>query len=250
MNTKILRRGSAAAAVLALSLSLAACGEEDEPTNAGDNGSSQSSDTGGDMSETPSDDMSAPMDGESTEAAGGNFDAVFGPACGELPQGSDDGSLESMVTDPVATAASTNPLLTTLVTAVGAVDGLAGTLDSAPADPGLTVFAPYNGAFEEIPPATLDQLVKQAMKAKGAAALETPLAVTLSHHVVQGSLAPDAVVGEQTPLAGAPLTIEGDPESGVTVSDGTTDAKVLCGGIPTANATVYVIDKVLMGTEG
>lgn len=250
MNTKILRRGTAAAAVLTLSLGLAACGEDDEPAdNANDGGTTTSQeDSPSAPMDSPSEDMGG---GESSEpATGGEFDAVFGPACSQLPQGSEPGSLDSMVADPVATAASTNPLLTTLVTAVGAVDGLAGTLDSAPADPGLTVFAPFNGAFEEIPPATLNQLVNQAKKAKGAAALETPLAVTLSHHVVQGSLDPEAVVGEQTPLAGAPLEVAGDPESGMTVSDGTTDANVLCGGIPTGNATVYVIDKVLMGTEG
>ena len=50
-------------------------------------------------------------------------------------------------------------------------------------------------------------------------------------------------------LAGGTLTVEGD-ESGMTVSDGTVTANVLCGNIPTANATVYVIDKVLTGIAG
>jgi uncharacterized surface protein with fasciclin (FAS1) repeats len=249
MNTKILRRGTAAAAVLTMSLAFAACGEEDEPAdNANDGGTSTS------QEESPSEPMDSPSEDmggmESSAPAGGEFDAVFGPACDQLPQGSEPGSLDSMVADPVATAAGTNPLLTTLVTAVGAVDGLAGTLDSAPADPGLTVFAPFNGAFEELGEDTVNQLVTQAQEATGPAALETPLAVTLQHHVVAGSLAPDAVVGEQAPLTGAPLEIAGDPESGMTVSDGTTDANVLCGGIPTGNATVYVIDQVLMGVEG
>ena len=52
-----------------------------------------------------------------------------------------------MVNDPVATAASNNPLLATLVAAVGAVNGLGDTLNSQEA---LTVFAPFEGAFAEI----------------------------------------------------------------------------------------------------
>src|SRR5690349_12452291 len=45
---------------------------------------------------------------------------TFGPACGQLPQGNAPGSLDAMGAQPVATAASTNPLLTTLVQAVKA----------------------------------------------------------------------------------------------------------------------------------
>ena len=59
----------------------------------------------------------------------------------------------------------------------------------------------------------------------------------------------DAIAGDKDTLAGDQLTIEGDAESGMTVSDGTVTANVLCGNIPTANATVYVIDKVLTGVK-
>ena len=72
---------------------------------------------------------------------------VFGPACSQLPQGDAPGSLNAMGPQPVATAASTNPLLTTLVTAVKAVPGLPDTLNSTQ---GITVFAPYNGAFDAV----------------------------------------------------------------------------------------------------
>jgi uncharacterized surface protein with fasciclin (FAS1) repeats len=247
MNTKILRRGSAAAAVLALSLSLAACGEEDEPENAGDTGStSQSGDSpSDDMSDpmaSPSDDMSSDMGGESTEpAGGGEFDAVFGSACSGLPADGEPGSLTGMVTDPVGTAASTNPLLGNLVMAVQAVPGLLDTLNDESAQ--YTVFAPADDAFKAIPKKTLNSLVKTAAEP------DSPLSQVLTHHVLPERIEPDAIAGStQKPLFGADLMIEGDPAAdpdGVTVTDGVATAKVLCGGIPTANATVYVIDTVL-----
>lgn len=54
------------------------------------------------------------------------------------------GRRTGVATDPVATAASNNPALSTLVTAVGAA-GLGHSLNSAD---GITVFAPVNSAFE------------------------------------------------------------------------------------------------------
>ena len=72
------------------------------------------------------------------------------------------GSFNGMVQDPVATAASNNPLLQTLVAAVGAVDGLGDTLNSQPRR--LTVFAPAEGAFAEIPPEDLKGLLDGAGK--------------------------------------------------------------------------------------
>lgn len=227
MKLQTLRRGTAAAAILTLSLSLAACGGDDEETTdsgASDTASSATTD------ETPAGGDSAATDDE--------FSAVFGPACEQLPADGEPGSLTGMVVDPVATAAGTNPLLTTLVTAVTAVEGLDGVLNGAEA---LTVFAPFNGAFEEIPPADLTALLDGA-KADGQ---KSTLATVLSHHVIGENLDPTAVVGDQTTLIGDTLTVAGDPESGMTVSDGKVEANVLCGGIPTANATVYVIDKVL-----
>ena len=102
MKRSSLRRTTgAAAAVLALSLSLAACGDDaDEP-------SSGSDDTSG---EAPTDDG-----GDEAEGAGAQ---TFGEGCAAIPT-SGKGSFDGMVTDPVATAASNNPLLSTLVTAVG-----------------------------------------------------------------------------------------------------------------------------------
>lgn len=228
MKLNTLRRGTAAAAVLALSVTLAACGSEDEPE-----------DTAGDTtSQSPEEPADEPTEEETTDASA----EVFGPACGEVPADG-DGSFNGMVDDPVATAASANPLLQTLVAAVTAVDGLADTLNSQEA---LTVFAPFEGAFAEIPPEMLQGLLDEAKQKADKSTLYTVLA----NHVLPANNDPAAVVGEQDTLAGGTLTIEGDPESGMTVSDGTVTASVLCGNIPTANATVYVIDKVLTGIAG
>jgi uncharacterized surface protein with fasciclin (FAS1) repeats len=58
--------------------------------------------------------------------------------------------------------------------------------------------------------------------------------------VLAGRLAPDAVVGRQTTVEGGSVTVA-RAGSGLTV-DG---AQVICGGLRTANATVYLIDTVL-----
>ena len=79
---------------------------------------------------------------------------TFGPGCKLIPADG-KGSFNGMATDPVATAASNNPLLKTLVTAVGQA-GLVDTLNSADA---LTVFAPTDDAFAKIPSDTLNGLL-------------------------------------------------------------------------------------------
>ncbi len=163
---------------------------------------------------------------------------VFGPACGQLPQGDAPGSLDAMGPQPVATAASTNPLLSTLVTAVKAA-GLVDTLNSAS---NVTVFAPYNGAF--------DAVQKQMGAPKFDALLQNQKALgsLLQYHVSSTRYDATSLVaaGKIAELDGGDLTIGGTP-SAPTVTDGHGNtAKILCGNIPTANATVFVIDKVLM----
>ncbi len=205
-RTTLRRTTGAAAAVLALSMSLAACGDDAD------------SDT-----DTSS---SAPSDDAGDEAAGAGAQ-TFGDGCSAIPTDG-KGSFDGMVTDPVATAASNNPLLSTLVTAVGAVPGLADTLNGAEA---LTVFAPTNDAFGKIPEADLQAVLADTEL----------LGAILSHHVIGANLDPEAVVGTQDTLNSDTVTVEGDTD-GMTVEG----ANVLCGNIPTANATVYVIDTVLM----
>lgn len=220
MNRSSLRRtGAAGAALVALTLGLAACGDDS------DSGGSAADDTTA-AAATPSDDMT-------TEAADDAGADTFGPGCSAIPKDG-KGSFNGMVTDPVATAASNNPLLTTLVSAVGAVPGLADTLNAAPA---LTVFAPTDDAFAKIPEKDLNAVLAD----------QATLTAILSHHVVGEQLDPTAVVGEHDTLNGDKVTVEGDAESGLTVDGGA--ANVICGNIPTKNATVYVIDSVLMPTK-
>lgn len=168
----------------------------------------------------------APQTAETSAAPSGPAAQTFGPACSAVPK-SGAGSFDGMAEAPVATAASANPLLKTLVAAVTEA-GLVDTLNSAD---GLTVFAPTDEAFAKIPKEDLDAvLADKAMLTK-----------ILTHHVVAGQLDPKDVVGEHETLNKDSVEVEGN-EDAMTVDD----AKVLCGNIPTDNATVYVIDTVLM----
>jgi uncharacterized surface protein with fasciclin (FAS1) repeats len=99
----------------------------------------------------------------------------FGAACSTVPT-SGPGSLAGMAKDPVATAASNNPALSTLVTAVQKA-GLVDTLNSAE---GITVFAPTNDAFAKLPAGTVDTLLKPENK--------PALTKVLTYHVVPGKL--------------------------------------------------------------
>jgi uncharacterized surface protein with fasciclin (FAS1) repeats len=129
---------------------------------------------------------------------------------------------------PVATAASGNPVLSTLVTAVKEA-GLVDSLNSAPA---LTVFAPANDAFAKIPKADLDKVLADKKQ----------LTDILTFHAVPGKLAPAQLAGEHETLQGGKLTVSGSGEN-FTVNG---NAAVICGNVQTANATVYIIDTVLM----
>ncbi len=216
MNHRSLRRSSGIAALaLVATFGLAACSGDSDSETAADNPATAAS------SDTASSDAASP----------GAMDAAadtFGAGCSAIPA-SGAGSFNGMATEPVATAASANPLLKTLVAAVGKA-GLVDTLNSAD---GITVFAPTDDAFGKIPPKDLDAVL----------ASEDTLTKILTYHVVAGELAPDDLAGTHETLEGEKVTVEG---SGDDFTVGADDAKVLCGNIPTANATVYVIDSVLM----
>lgn len=220
MNTMKTRTGLVALAI-ALPLSLAACGgSSDTPAAAGSTPSASSSDA---MTPTPSETMTPSDDGMADPAS-----QVFGEACSAVPKDG-KGSFTGMATDPVATAASNNPLLSTLVTAVKAA-GLVDTLNSAP---DVTVFAPTNDAFAKIPADTLKKVLAD----------KPTLTKILTNHVVAGTLAPDQLAGTHKTLAGTEVTVAGSGES---FTVGEEKATVLCGNVPTANATVYIVDSVLM----
>ena len=203
-----------AALALALPLSLSACGSSDAET-----GASSSAPMSSSAAPSPSESMSS-------DTAG----TAFGPGCAKVPADG-AGSFAGMAADPVATAASNNPLLSTLVTAVTEA-GLGETLNTAK---DITVFAPTNDAFAALDKATLDKAMGDP---KGL------LTTVLTNHVVEGRLTPDMLAGEHKTLAGTTITVEGSGED-FTVGD----AKVVCGNVQTANATVYIIDGVLLPTS-
>jgi uncharacterized surface protein with fasciclin (FAS1) repeats len=163
-----------------------------------------------------------------TTAASMTASGPFGAACSAVPA-SGAGSLEALTQDPVATAASNTPQLSTLVTAVKKAN-LVDTLNSAQ---GITVFAPTNDAFAAVPKATLDKALGDP---KGL------LTTVLTYHVVQGQLTPDQLAGSHKTLEGTTLEVTGSGEE-FTVNG---NSGVVCGNIKTANATVYLIDRVLL----
>ena len=155
--------------------------------------------------------------------------APFGSACSAVPS-SGPGSFDGMSTAPVATAASSNPVLKTLVAAVKA----AGLVDALNSQKAITVFAPADSAFAKIPPATLNKLLADP---KG------PLTKILTYHVIGQRLSPEQLAGTHKTLNGADVTVAG---SGQNLTVGSGKANVICGDVQTANATVYILDSVLM----
>ena len=157
MKSTTLRRTGLAALALTMSMGMAACGSDDSSD-------SSSSTSAPKAEETP------------TEEAAPAASEPFGPACSAIPADG-AGSLQGMSTAPVATAASANPVLETLVAAVTAAD-LGDTLNSAPE---ITVFAPANDAFAAIPKKDLNALLAD----------KPALTKVLTHHVVEGKIPPE-----------------------------------------------------------
>lgn len=177
--------------------------------------------------------LAAACGGDSTDGNEGDGAAAAGPfgsACSEVPT-SGAGSFEGMMTEPIVTAASANPLLSSLVADIE-LAGLTDTLNTAA---NLTVFAPSNAAFEAA--AAADPEGMDAMMADPTG----DFADLLAYHVVEGQLAPDELAGEHTSLQGSSLSVEGGGEE-FTVNG---SAEIVCGDIHTDNATVYIIDEVL-----
>jgi uncharacterized surface protein with fasciclin (FAS1) repeats len=206
---------AAIAAVSVFAVSLAACG-------------SSGSDTAS-SSSTTAPASAAPMMSSAAPATSDASMNTFGAGCAAVPTDpSNAGSFQAMAQVPVATAASGNPLLSTLVTAVKQA-GLVDTLNSAK---GITVFAPTNDAFKKIPAATLKKVLAD----------KKTLTAILTTHVVGEQLTPDQLAGTHKTLQGGDIKVTG---SGTDFKVNG-NASVVCGNVQTANATVYIIDTVLM----
>jgi uncharacterized surface protein with fasciclin (FAS1) repeats len=172
------------------------------------------------MAETPMTEQTTPMDDmEEMDAAA----YLVGPGCMEyaeaVPSGA--GSVDGMAMDPVATAASNNPLLTTLTAAVsGGLNpdvNLVDTLNGGE----FTVFAPVDDAFAKIDQATIDTL-----------STDSDLLT---------SILPEDLPGTHTTVQGADVEVTGSGDELMV-----NDSMVICGGVQTANAVVYLVDTVLM----
>ncbi|MGY4709985.1 fasciclin domain-containing protein [Mycolicibacterium sp. CBM1] len=168
-----------------------------------------------------------------TAVADDHGSSLVGPGCAayaeQVPTG--PGSVAGMAMSPVAVAASNNPLLTTLTAAVsGKLNPNVNLVDTLNGGE-FTVFAPTDAAFAKIDPATIEALKTNS----------DLLTSILTYHVVPGQASPAQVVGTHKTVQGADLTVTG---SGNHLQ--VNGANVVCGGVKTANATVYLIDTVLM----
>lgn len=159
---------------------------------------------------------------------------LVGASCAAYAEAVPDGagSIQGMSQDPVAVAASNNPMLTTLVAAVSGqlnpdVD-LVATLNGDE----FTVFAPVDDAFAKIDADTIDTLKTDS----------DLLSSILTYHVVPGQIEPAEIAGTHTTVNGADLTVTGSGDTIMVNGEST----VICGGVQTANAVVYLVDTVLM----
>ena len=235
----LMKRALTLVAGAALALTLAACGSSTDTATSSTSAAAASTSAASSAEAMTSEAMTseAMTSGEMSSDAMSSGDmaapaALVGAGCADyaaqVPTGA--GSVEGMALDPVATAASNNPLLTTLVAAVsGKVNpgvDLVNTLNNGE----FTVFAPVDSAFAKIDAATMTTLTTDSAL----------LSKILTYHVVPGQLSPSEVVGTHATAEGGTLTVTGSGDN-LKVNDAT----VICGGVKTKNATVYLIDTVL-----
>jgi uncharacterized surface protein with fasciclin (FAS1) repeats len=213
------------ALLAALTLVAAACGDDEDDASASSDDTEQTTtaDDGGDTETTAADD--------SMTDDGGDVAEPVGEACSAIPADG-EGSSAGMADDTAGTAASNNPVLSTLVDAVTAAD-LVDALNTPDAE--YTIFAPANTAFEKIPAEDLDAVLA-----------DTELLTNiLTYHVYDGGkmdVDQLADAGELTMLNGGTVEIAADGET-LTVNG---ESMVVCGNVTTSNATVHIIDTVLM----
>ena len=108
----------------------------------------------------------------------------------QVPSG--PGSVAGMSQDPVTVAASNNPVLTTLTSALsGKLNPNVNLVDTLNGGE-FTVFAPTDDAFAKIDPATIEKLKTDS----------DLLTSILTYHVVPGQASPAQVAGEHKTVQG------------------------------------------------
>jgi uncharacterized surface protein with fasciclin (FAS1) repeats len=226
-----IQRIAAVGALAAVTAVVGACSNSEQPA------------TGGQPSQAPiSSPQAAPgnQPGNQATAPTGNgvtqISDMFGSACDQIPR-EGPGSARNMVAEPVATAVSNNPQLTTLARAIKAAN-LTDTLNTVPA---LTVFAPADSAFQQFE-AQHPGMFNQLTTAPDATSPDGKLAKMIKYHVVgqRYDAAGLTRAGTVDTLEGGKIKVAGTPTA-PTVNG----APVLCGNIPSRNATVFVIGQVL-----
>ncbi len=191
-------------------------------------------------SSTSASESSSSMSAETSTSAAATTSAkadpaanLVGPGCAayaeQVPSG--PGSVAGMAQDPVTVAASNNPMLKTLTQALtGKLNPNVNLVDTLNGGE-FTVFAPTDDAFGKLDPATIEKLKTDS----------DLLTSILTYHVVPGQASPSKVVGTHKTVQGADVTVTGEGNN-LKVND----AGVVCGGVSTANAQVYMIDTVLI----
>ncbi|MBT2467704.1 fasciclin domain-containing protein [Streptomyces sp. ISL-66] len=212
-TSRMRRTALAVAAAAVLPLALTACSDSENDSASGSTADKSAA-------------ASAPSRAGTADASTA-MDEPFGPACSGVPKDG-AGSFDQMAKDPVATAASNNPALSTLVAAVKKA-GLVDTLNNAE---DITVFAPTNDAFAKIPKADLDKVLAD----------KATLTKILTYHVVGERITPKRLAnGSFDTLEKGKVTTRGSGET-YQVND---TSNVVCGNVRTANANVYIVDTVL-----
>lgn len=221
MNTSSSTRRLLIAAGVSAALLLPACSGDDA-----DDGEA-SGDSGDDSAQSVVTTAAADPSADPGDAAAASSDLSafenpnFGEGCAEFANPA--GTFEEMLAEadgPLGTFAETLDAagLTTTVSVMGQA----------------TVFAPTNGAFDALPEGSDEELMADPTG---------ELQDILKGHVSSsnGPVAQLLELEEIPTLAGStlPITAEGD-----TLMIG--EASVVCGGVPSANGTVFVIDSVLM----
>ncbi len=162
---------------------------------------------------------------------------LVGPGCAAYAKKyvTGPGSPVELAGQPVVEAIAEHPMLTSLASAISGdlnerVD-LRQELDAGE----FTVFAPTDEAFNAKVPAQWRRTLAQSKSADA-------LTDLLLFHLVVGQKAPNELSGTVETRGGEKLTIERDGDR-IRIAD---QANVVCGGLRTANATIYLIDSVLM----
>jgi uncharacterized surface protein with fasciclin (FAS1) repeats len=159
----------------------------------------------------------------------GAFGRTFGTGCAQLPRTGGAGTRRGLPRVPVATAIAQVPLLSELSRAIR-LAGLTRMLNTAPA---LTVFAPENSAFQQLGSSNLQALFTT----------RSDLAPVVKFQIVAGRVLPAQLFRRRvlTTIGGTKIY-----PARAAPSYYVNNGWITCGNLKTANATVYVVNQVLI----